>query len=135
MNYNLIKQFISNLLEERDFLCWQLSEAYGLIDKKAFNDIEDKHFESYDIKSQDQLNSEAEELIKILDGERIDSDTISIILKCSLDKSEKTLDYLTIKHREMISELNKYEEDKLAKEKEERRKKFFELSKKFASST
>ena len=35
----------------------------------------------------------------------------------------------------MISELNKYEEDKLAKEKEERRKKFLELSKKFASST
>lgn len=122
MNKNLVKQFILNLLEERDFLCWQLSEAYGLIDKKALNDIEDKHFESYNIKSQDQLNSEAEEVIKILNGERIDSDVISIILKCSLDKSEKTLDYITIKHKEMISELNKkYEEDKLAKEKEERR--------------
>lgn len=33
MDKHLIKHFISNLLNERDFLCWQLSEAYGSLDK------------------------------------------------------------------------------------------------------
>lgn len=94
MDKHLIRHFVSNLLNERDFLCWQLSEAYGLIDKDVYNDIENKHFETYDVKSQNQLNLEIEELCKIVDIEEIDSDIVSIILKCSLDKAENALKHL-----------------------------------------
>lgn len=94
MNNQLIKQFISNLLEERDFLCWQLSEAHGLINEETLSEIENKHFASFDSKFQEQLNNEAEELFKLIGAEEMTTDNLYVILKCSIDRAEIALKHV-----------------------------------------
>lgn len=97
MTNQLIKQFILNLLEERDFLCWQLSNANDLIDEETFKEIENKHFEKYKNKSQEQLNFETEELFKLIGGEKMEATTVSAILSCDYESASKCLSNLISK--------------------------------------
>lgn len=95
MNIELIKKFIAALIEERDFLCWQLSRATGLIDEESFEKIVDKHFEIKNCKkSQDDLNKEGEVLLELINNTNLDSDLISVILNCSIDEAENVMKYL-----------------------------------------
>lgn len=94
MNIELIKKFIAALIEERNFLCWQLTRATGLIDEENFEKIADKHFEIKNCKkSQDDLNKEGEVLLELVD-DNLDSDLISVILNCSVDEAENVLKFL-----------------------------------------
>ena len=94
MNKELIKQFIKNLLDERDFLCYQLTEAKGLINSDTFKRIENAHFDKFSEKSQNQINLEVEELLKLTGKENMSVDNIYVILKCSIDKAELALKHL-----------------------------------------
>lgn len=91
MNSQLAKEFIENLIEDRDFLCWQLSNANELISEKMFKEIEDEHFKKYKNKSQEQLNSETEELFKLIGGEKMETTTVATILKCDYESASKSL--------------------------------------------
>lgn len=91
MNSQLAKEFIENLIEDRDFLCWQLSNANELISEKMFKEIEDEHFKKYKNKSQEQLNSETEELFKLIGGEKMETTTVVAILKCDYESASKSL--------------------------------------------
>jgi ABC-type uncharacterized transport system ATPase subunit len=91
MNLDLAKEFIENLIEDRNFLCWQLSNANELISEEMFKEIEDKHFRKYENKSQEQLNSETEELFKLIGGEKMEVTTVAAILKCDYESASKSL--------------------------------------------
>ncbi len=105
MNNNLTKQFVQTLIEERDFLCWQLTNATGGLTEEQFEEIVTEHFKNRIEKSQEQLNYEAKELFELI-GEKMDSELTSIILKCSLDEAS-----IALKH--VANKVNKVNEGKL----------------------
>lgn len=95
-NLDLAKQIINSLIEERDFLCWQLTNANGGLNKEQFEEITKDYLNRrITNKSQEQLNLEAEMLYSlILEKEKLDSELTSLLLKCSFDEAVKALIYV-----------------------------------------
>ena len=48
-------------------------------------------FKKYKNKSQEQLNSETEELFKLIGGEKMETTTVATILKCDYESASKSL--------------------------------------------
>lgn len=92
MNIQLAKEFIENLIEDRDFLCWRLSETTESIESISEETFKEfgNHFK-YKNKSQEQLNFETEELFKLIGGEKMEATTIAVILKCDYRNAKKCL--------------------------------------------
>lgn len=86
---NIASEVVGNLLDERDFLGLQLSNAAGNISDEEL----DEHCGRYLARSSqdiDQLLLKAQVLVRLI-GSRADTETVATALRCDFDQAEAVL--------------------------------------------
>jgi hypothetical protein len=84
------REVIESLLDNRDFLGYQLALANGCMDEAQFEEIADKYLAI-------QTNSDAalakkSALLAALVPRRFDADLVSVALKCDIEQAERAIE-------------------------------------------
>jgi hypothetical protein len=83
------KNALLGLIDARDFLGFQLSQAAGTMPDEAFEALADKYLQTCDW-NESRLTDLVEALVHLL-GDRVDSDLVSVAFKCEIDVAERAL--------------------------------------------
>ena len=87
----VIREALLNLLDARDFLGYQLGRANGCIDDVTFEEVVAGYLLSAPVTDLAVVAGKAEVLLRLLPPERLDSDALSVMLKCDTNVAEAAL--------------------------------------------
>jgi hypothetical protein len=83
-------ELISALLDQRDFMSYQLSFASGYVSHKHMKEIRQEYLKKNTMSDEELI--ERAKVAKELLGDKLDCDNLSIMLKCDIERTKKIME-------------------------------------------